>query len=656
MFIKISRFFLYAAAFTPLLLSKRLFFPFITTKSVFFKTVVELALLFFIIHIVSAQDPKKIWQQIKARFSNPIFIAIGLFAILGIFTALISINPTQAFWSNFERAEGAFQIFHYALFFFLVALTFTEKKALQTLIFTHIGVSILVAGYGALQVYGNPAHPLIVGGGDRASGTLGNASYLAAYLLMTLPFLGYFFLKMKDKWLRIGLILIALFEIFIMTKTGTRGAFLGLFVGLLALLFISMFTAETKKWRLTSQIGFALIAGLGVLFFATSSAPIWQNIPGINERLLDFSGATEGIKPRLWTWGSSISTFLERPVFGWGYENFPYGFDKYYNTGHYLVESFFDRTHNVFLEYLISGGIVLFLAWLSIFYFYLRQVLRKKDKDMWFAILVSALIAYFVQGFFLFDVLPIYLTVFLFLVLFINTEKDYPPLEEETTYRISGGSFATSVVATILIITSLIMTVGLPLQKNLLLSRSVILQNTFRATQIPVERRPSFAAVIESYEKTYNFSSPVGQEETISMFLRFTAEIMEYFAHIEQSQKNETVQNEVDNVYLLAANWFDENRNLFPGHKNTYLAGALHFNHAFTTVDGQMRVIYPESLARGEELYAEVLEEAPTRIEFMVILREMAARQNDDAKYQELTDKLKALRPDLKWDTNIVGS
>jgi O-antigen ligase len=58
--------------------------------------------------------------------------------------------------------------------------------------------------------------------------------------------------------------------------------------------------------------------------------------------------------------------FKEKPVFGWGQENFNYVFNKYYNPAMFDQEQWFDRAHNEFLDWLIAGGLPAFFLYISL--------------------------------------------------------------------------------------------------------------------------------------------------------------------------------------------------------------------------------------------------------------------------------------------------
>jgi tetratricopeptide (TPR) repeat protein len=123
-------------------------------------------------------------------------------------------------------------------------------------------------------------------------------------------------------------------------------------------------------------------------------------------------------------WDMAWQGFQERPLLGWGPENFTYVFSKYYNPAMYDQEPWFDRAHNVFLDWVISAGILGLGAYLLLFattlYYLMRSTgafigesflqkiksLFSRDKDkglLSVLVLVGFLVAYFTQNIFVFD-------------------------------------------------------------------------------------------------------------------------------------------------------------------------------------------------------------------------------------------------------------
>ena len=115
---------------------------------------------------------------------------------------------------------------------------------------------------------------------------------------------------------------------------------------------------------------------------------------------------------RFMVWNMAWRGALERPILGWGQENFDVVFNKYYDPGMYSQEAWFDHTHNTVFDWLISGGILGLTAYLLIFFTALVMLWRDKrgvfstvDK----AILTGFFAAYFFQNLFVFDnVLPLF--------------------------------------------------------------------------------------------------------------------------------------------------------------------------------------------------------------------------------------------------------
>jgi tetratricopeptide (TPR) repeat protein len=118
-------------------------------------------------------------------------------------------------------------------------------------------------------------------------------------------------------------------------------------------------------------------------------------------------------------WGMAFKGFQENPILGWGQEGFNYVFNKYYNPNMWGQEQWFDRTHNIFFDWLIAAGILGLLSYLALFGAFLFLVWRGKEGDGTIAfsfieksVLTGLLAAYFVHNFFVFDNLVSYILAF----------------------------------------------------------------------------------------------------------------------------------------------------------------------------------------------------------------------------------------------------
>ncbi|MCE9541107.1 tetratricopeptide repeat protein, partial [Candidatus Kaiserbacteria bacterium] len=102
-------------------------------------------------------------------------------------------------------------------------------------------------------------------------------------------------------------------------------------------------------------------------------------------------------------WSIAWQGVKERPVLGWGQENYALVFDKYYDPRMYAQEPWFDRVHNIVFDWLVAGGFLGLLTYLSIFGAALYALWRKGFSIPERSILTGLLAAYFCHNFFVFD-------------------------------------------------------------------------------------------------------------------------------------------------------------------------------------------------------------------------------------------------------------
>ena len=109
---------------------------------------------------------------------------------------------------------------------------------------------------------------------------------------------------------------------------------------------------------------------------------------------------------RIALWRVALQAIQERPFLGWGLENFSTAFTEYFNPcfgsiscGH---EVWFDRSHNYFLDLLISGGVVAIVAFsgllFTIFYTLNRAYLELHINKLSILLVVTFFMVYLVQG------------------------------------------------------------------------------------------------------------------------------------------------------------------------------------------------------------------------------------------------------------------
>src|SRR3989344_4621011 len=148
MFLKFSKFFLYASIFCVLIVMISTFFPFIGGKTYFFRTAIELSLVFLVLWLGFEARAGEVWERCKALFKKPLFAAVSGFALMFMLATLFAFDKHAAFWSNYERGEGGFQMLHYYALFFLTVFLFREKKDWDKLFWVSIVATVFMILYG----------------------------------------------------------------------------------------------------------------------------------------------------------------------------------------------------------------------------------------------------------------------------------------------------------------------------------------------------------------------------------------------------------------------------------------------------------------------------------------------------------------------------
>ena len=185
-----------------------------------------------------------------------------------------------------------------------------------------------------------------------------------------------------------------------------------------------------------SVVFLILLIAFSVTFWLTRDAIIWQKIPGLS-RIAQASLESASIRERLITWKISLKSFREKPILGWGFENFRIAFNQHYDPKiltKTLSGSYWDKPHNVLLEYLTTTGIFGLLAYLGIFAaaFY---TLFKKNISPVKPFILASLVAYFSQNFFIFDTIGTYLMFFLVLAFIDSNFKEVQPPRIDNNIR-----------------------------------------------------------------------------------------------------------------------------------------------------------------------------------------------------------------------------
>jgi len=432
----------YLSFLMPFIFINDSIFPFIVGKVLYFQAIVQLmAAVYLLLLFVN-------FQQFKPK-KNSLLYWFGFYAVTLLLSAIFGADFNRAFWSNFERMTGVFVVFHCIAYAIIVSVVFNTPEKIKRAIQVLLGVS-LIQVFVCLEQYVKPNVFLYANKGGRVWGTLGNSIYIGSYFLFHIFFAFYLAVKEKKQLWQIVYLSIALLEAYIIIHSeSSRGATLAFASSIFLIIFAYAFLAKNKKIRLAAL---AVVIG-GVLFisgiFIFQNTRLVKHIP-LSDKIISVPMALkEGTgRTRIIAWEIAWKAFEERPVLGWGLENFYFAFNKYYNPEslrYSYYETWFDRSHSIIFDTLSSGGVVgvvsyfgmfavgevlLFLAW--------KKEIVDKHALIFFTAIWST---YLVQILFVFDHPASY---FLFYFSFglalslISGKRE----EREPKYELSGTVFS----------------------------------------------------------------------------------------------------------------------------------------------------------------------------------------------------------------------
>ena len=359
---------IFALPFIVFIVANTLFFPFITGKNFAFRIIVEIITgAWLALALIKPEyRPRKSW----------LLGAFAIFVIIIAIADLNGVNPIKSFWSNYERMDGWVTLAHLFAYFVVASAMLSTKKLWRRFWLTSLGVSVLAGLYGLLQLVGISA--LGQGGASgltaRLDSTFGNPIYLAVFMLFNIFIAASLWAESwgerqpgKRLAISLGYGSIVALNTIILFLTGTRGTMLGLIGGtLLAVFIVAVFDKnEGIARRIALRLAIAILI-LGAGFWMVRDQA-WVQRVGFLHRLATISINDNTVKARFMNWGMAWEGVKERPLLGWGQENYAIVFDKYYNPQMYAQEQWFDRVHNIIFDWLVAGGFLGLLGYLALF-------------------------------------------------------------------------------------------------------------------------------------------------------------------------------------------------------------------------------------------------------------------------------------------------
>lgn len=464
---KIFSYILIAPAILPLVYVSGLVFPYISVKIFLLWGFGIVACSIFVFLAFSGHP--FFYQRLRGSFA---WIPSALL-VVAYSASIFGIDFYHSFWGLFERGDGLLTLTIITAFFYLILIS------ADTLFFERLTKTVaVVAGFVAIiavlqwvtTMFGGEAWFLPPVSG-RIGGTFGNAAFLAGYLGMAFFVILLALRNVSGNWRRMFVGAAAL-SILAILFTATRGTILALFVSILVvLIYASVKGGEVRRY---SRYGFVAVIFLVALFFGFRDQFAQSSFEPIR-RIASISFSEGTVSSRLFVWSHILNESLHRPLLGYGAEHVAQLFDKVYNPG-LILEQWFDRSHNAFLDYFAQYGIFGLIFYLALIIAFFVSSLRLYrcfpqsflNPGLLFSLLI---ITYSLQNFFVFDTPhSLWLLYVLFASLIVQSAED--SVKPFSLNRLPA--FMPGLVSGVIFL-SFVPVVVLPLYANILLTKGYLL-------------------------------------------------------------------------------------------------------------------------------------------------------------------------------------
>lgn len=443
----------------PLFSFRPYFHPSDWGQSIIFRIIFSAMLFLFAwLAVLNKEKRNEIIFAVKKNIIIQLMLALaGVYFIAVIF----SLDPFFSFWGSPLRGDGYLNFALYILFGIFCFLN-VKKSDWEKLWNFAFFIGILVCLVGVAQKFN--WFKSFLSSYDRVMSTAGSPMVLGLYL--TLLFFVAFALALKNRGkISIYYYFCSLLFLFVLGLTGNRAVFLGAGV---AVLYFALFyrLKKSPEEKFTNKIFWLkivivllIIAGIAGIILAKDNQKIIDSLSKnplgeIFYRVLVTAQAvqkTGSLMPdtRSSAWNIALLAIKDRPILGYGPENFSIAFDSHFDPKFEKFGRLFwwDRAHNIFLESAVNAGIFGFLIYISlaICLFWVLQKLKKKKPEDYhiFHGMQAALAGYFIAGFFSFDGFPSFI-IFYFLAGYCafcwfekqeNKQKNYSAIVEKNYYK-----------------------------------------------------------------------------------------------------------------------------------------------------------------------------------------------------------------------------
>jgi hypothetical protein len=125
------------------------------------------------------------WRRVSAI---PLAVPALVYALVFVVTTITSVVPGVSFWGSYQRLQGTYTNLSYIGLAAMIVLTLRRREQFDRLITVLVLGSLIAVGYGLVQHLQFDPLPWKGDVITRVASTMGNSIFVAAYLIMALPY------------------------------------------------------------------------------------------------------------------------------------------------------------------------------------------------------------------------------------------------------------------------------------------------------------------------------------------------------------------------------------------------------------------------------------------------------------------------------------
>ena len=424
----------------PLVVTRDTFFPFVVGKALYSRVLIEIAFAAWIVLAVRNAS----YRPVRSR----LMIAFAVYLVVSLIASLAGVSPQRSIWSTYERMQGVVDLAHWVAFALVLTSVFRTRQDWRHVLNLSLLIGMVMALMGAAVMVGweLPVYDFLEAG-QRIELTLGNPTYVGAYMLINaLIGVGLFVDSFTDRtsgergsaamrrrrrrrrtgrrsggitesnvpWWRLFWAASVALSLWMMLESSTRGAFVGLVAALTALAVGYLLWGRRTRLKLAAVVVIGGIVTFGlflVLGAETAAAQRLADRSYVIERFIQTGqGNDTSLKGRLASVSFGLRGFIEKPLLGWGPENYVVAWGRHYDAeevGDYRGPPF-DQAHNKPVEELTTKGAIGLASYLSLWLLMLWIISSRvrrlgADREVLTLVMGAAMAGYFAQNLFLFD-------------------------------------------------------------------------------------------------------------------------------------------------------------------------------------------------------------------------------------------------------------